>query len=175
MYANFNNSSDLPISGSLSFTTRKDKSTVSSISDQKPIPPQRKDVKLHTRKQQSSASMNEVAKSSITSATIILNRDQNIRRHNNEPKLPASITNIGDAILRSKTADFERMSGTSLAKSRGTVTTPTATTTKRSQSGASIANLASKSTSTLRSISSSSQQLYKRQELISSANNAIKK
>uniref|UniRef100_A0A1A9ZEY1 Rho-GAP domain-containing protein n=1 Tax=Glossina pallidipes TaxID=7398 RepID=A0A1A9ZEY1_GLOPL len=165
----------LPISGSLSFTTRKDKSTVSSISDQKPIPPQRKDVKLHTRKQQLSASMNEVAKSSITSATIILNRDQNIRRHNNEPKPPASITNIGDAILRSKTADFERMSGTSLAKSRGTVTTTTATTTKRSQSGTSIANLASKTTSTLRSISSSSQQLYKRQELISSANNAIKK
>uniref|UniRef100_A0A1B0C0Q9 Rho-GAP domain-containing protein n=1 Tax=Glossina palpalis gambiensis TaxID=67801 RepID=A0A1B0C0Q9_9MUSC len=165
----------LPISGSLSFTTRKDKSTVSSISDQKPIPPQRKDVKLHTRKQQSSTPMNEVAKSSITSATIILNRDQNIRRHNNEPKLPASITNIGDAILRSKTADFERMSGSLLAKSKGTVTTTTTTTTKRSQSGASIANLTSKSTSTLRSISSSSQQLYKRQELISSANNAIKK
>ncbi|XP_037882478.1 uncharacterized protein LOC119633180 isoform X1 [Glossina fuscipes] len=165
----------LPISGSLSFTTRKDKSTVSSISDQKPIPPQRKDVKLHTRRQQSSTPMNEVAKSSITSATIILNRDQNIRRHNNEPKLPASITNIGDAILRSKTADFERMSGSLLAKSKGTVTTTTTTTTKRSQSGASIANLTSKSTSTLRSISSSSQHLYKRQELISSANNAIKK
>uniref|UniRef100_A0A1A9WLZ2 Rho-GAP domain-containing protein n=1 Tax=Glossina brevipalpis TaxID=37001 RepID=A0A1A9WLZ2_9MUSC len=168
---NIQREENLPISGSLSFSTRKDNSTLSSsVKGQRPIPPQRKDYKFQARKQPSS-SMNEVPKSSITSAAMILNKEQNIRKVNKEPKLPTSITNIGDAILRSKTADFERMSGTSIATSKSTITT----TTKRSQSGTGIANLANKSSNTLKSISSSSQQLYKRQELISSANNTTKK
>lgn len=77
----------------------------------------------------------------------------------NEPKLPASITNIGGAILRSKTADFERMSNRKKSSS------PLSTTSAVIPSEAP----ATMSANSGQSKTSGHQHLYKRQELIPSA------
>lgn len=80
-----------------------------------------------------------------------------------EQKLPTSITNIGGAILRSKTADFERMA-TPSSSSQSPLTSALggAAMAMTQQIGAGRRAQSS-------SKDSQKGQLYKRQELISSA------
>lgn len=79
---------------------------------------------------------------------------------NHEPKSPASISNIGGAILRSKTADFEKMSVNKQHQQKMLLSQ----TIQRS----SIQDTTSSTTTTI-------PHLYKRQELIQSAKNGSRK
>lgn len=78
---------------------------------------------------------------------------------NSEPKLPTSISNIGGVILRSKTADFERMSVKKQYKQQSQRSSFTAATTA-------VPSTEPESTVTT---TTTTPHLYKRRELIPSA------
>lgn len=84
--------------------------------------------------------------------------------HHNEPQLTPSISNIGGAVLRSKTADFERLllqnkrSGGNLSTSESNALVQTTDTT----------------TDTTAASQTKKQPIYKRRELISSVQSSKK-
>lgn len=90
-----------------------------------------------------------------------------------EPKAPASITNIGGEIMRSKTADFEKISSAHLVASRSVKTQNTTriTATAKSNTKSNDGSIVTSGSPTDANVArrQSQTQLYKRQELISSA------
>lgn len=83
--------------------------------------------------------------------------------HHNEPQLTPSISNIGGAVLRSKTADFERLLLQSKKTSSGS-----------SESGVPVQTSSDTTTDTIAAAHHKKQPIYKRKELISSVQSSKK-